>query len=241
MKFGVLAPSTNTIVEPEFADMRPAGVTNHNSRIFTPDANAINNESFMAGTLLIADNVLDAVDSVLTSKPNALVMGMSMVTFYNGLVGAKAFQTKVEDRAGVRLSMGSTATAEALRAIGGIKSISFFSPYFPAANAHVRQFFEESGFEVKRDVALQCPSWTAIAEVSAQRIEDTIFNTLDGDDVDAIVQVGTNLCFAAHAPWLEPRLGKPIVPINTATYWHALRSHGINDKISGFGRLLAEL
>ena len=32
LKFGVLGPSTNTIVQPEFDDMRPAGVTNHYSR-----------------------------------------------------------------------------------------------------------------------------------------------------------------------------------------------------------------
>jgi maleate isomerase len=28
-KFGVIGPSTNTVVQPDFDDMRPAGVTNH--------------------------------------------------------------------------------------------------------------------------------------------------------------------------------------------------------------------
>jgi len=31
-KFAVLAPSTNTSVQPEFDAMRPPGVTNHHSR-----------------------------------------------------------------------------------------------------------------------------------------------------------------------------------------------------------------
>ena len=35
--FGVLGPSTNTIVQPDFDDMRPIGVTNHYSRIYTPN------------------------------------------------------------------------------------------------------------------------------------------------------------------------------------------------------------
>ena len=39
-KFGVMAPSTNTIVQPDFDDMRPVGVTNHYSRIFTPNTKA---------------------------------------------------------------------------------------------------------------------------------------------------------------------------------------------------------
>jgi len=38
----------------------------------------------------------------------------------------------------------------------------------------------------------------------------------------------------------ERWLGKPVIAINTATYWHALRANGINDKIQGFGRLLSE-
>jgi maleate isomerase len=35
-------------------------------------------------------------------------------------------------------------------------------------------------------------------------------------------------------------LRKPIIAINTATYWHALRANGIKDQMEGFGRLLAE-
>jgi len=41
--------------------MRPVGVTNHYSRIFTPNAQAVSNETFMAGTQVIGENVLDAV------------------------------------------------------------------------------------------------------------------------------------------------------------------------------------
>jgi maleate cis-trans isomerase len=32
-------------------------------------------------------------------------------------------------------------------------------------------------------------------------------------------------------------LGKPVIAINTATYWHALRAQGINDKVAGFGHI----
>ena len=37
MKFGVIAPSTNTAVQPEFDAMRPRGVTNHFGRIHIPN------------------------------------------------------------------------------------------------------------------------------------------------------------------------------------------------------------
>ena len=95
------------------------------------------------------------------------------------------------------------------------------------------------GFEVVRDLALQCPSWIAIAEITTETLRQTI-RQLDGDDVDAIVQVGTNLAMARLAPEAERWLGKPVIAINTATYWHALRSMGIMDQMDGFGRLLSE-
>ena len=63
---------------------------------------------------------------------------------------------------------------------------------------------------------------------------------LDGDDVDAIIQVGTNLSMVRLAAAAEMWLGKPVIAINTATWWHALRANGITDKMDGFGRLMAE-
>ena len=46
MKFGVIAPSTNTSVQPEFDSMRPVGVTNHFSRIIIPDDPVHSDEDF---------------------------------------------------------------------------------------------------------------------------------------------------------------------------------------------------
>jgi maleate isomerase len=34
-------------------------------------------------------------------------------------------------------------------------------------------------------------------------------------------------------------LGKPVIAINTATYWHALRAVGLTDRLDGFGTLLS--
>ena len=238
-KFGVLGPSTNTIVQPDFDGMRPMGVTNHYSRIFTPNAQAVSNETFLAGTQVIADNVLAAVDSVMTCNPDYLVMGMSAITFYGGLEGADAFEKRLSDHAGIGVSIGAHSVRDALRAYGGVKRVAFLSPYFPAANTEVRRYLEESGFTVVRDICLECPSWTAIAEVTESQLRARL-RELDGDDVDALLQVGTNLSMAKLAPEAEDWLEKPVIAINTATYWHALRRNDIKDKVQGYGRLLAD-
>jgi maleate isomerase len=238
-KFGVLGPSTNTIVQPDFDAMRPIGVTNHYSRIFTPNADAVSNESFRAATDVIAGNVLDAVRSVMTCAPHYLVMGMSAVTFIDGAKGADNFTRQVEDEAGVKISIGSHASAEALRRYGGVRRIGILSPYWPVMNFEVTRYFTDMGFEVARDICLQCKSWIAIAEQTTETLRKALID-LDGDDIDAIVQVGTNLSMVRLAAAAEIWLDKPIVAINTATYWHALRANGIADQMPGFGRLLAE-
>jgi maleate isomerase len=221
--------------------MRPPGVTNHYSRIFTPNAQAVSNETFMAGTQVIGQNTLDAVRSVMTCSPDYLVMGMSAVTFYGGAAGADEFQSRVEKEAGVSVSIGSHSCTVALKAYGGVRRIAILSPYYPVANAQVAGYFADSGFEIVRDICLQCKSWTAIAEVPPAVLREKLIELNgNGHDVDAIVQVGTNLSMVRLAAAAEIWLGKPVIAINTATYWHALRQNNITDKIPGLGRLLEE-
>jgi maleate isomerase len=236
-KFGVMGPSTNTIVQPDFDMMRPAGVTNHYARIFTPNANAISNETFRAGAEVIAGNTLDAVKSVMTCKPDHLVMGMSAVTFFDGVKGADRFVQQVEEFSGLKISVGSHACTAALNAHGGVKRIAVLSPYWPAMNIEVARYFGDMGFSVVRDIALKRPSWIGIAETTPAQCVAAI-KEIDGDDVDAIVQVGTNLSMVKLAVMAEMWLGKPVIAINTATYWHALRARGIQDKVEGCGTLL---
>ena len=237
--FGVLGPSTNTIVQPDFDDLRPRGVTNHYSRIVVEDAQAISDETFMAGTIEISRNTLDAVRGVLTCNPDYLVMGMSAVTFYGGAQGAQKWRENIEQESGLSLCIGSQSLIEAFNAYGGIKKIAILSPYYPSANQQVAQFMSDHGIETVADTCLRCPSWTSIAQVPTTTLR-TELRKLDGDNVDALVQVGTNLSMVRLAAAAELYLGKPVIAINTATYWNALRQNGITDQIAGFGRLMEE-
>jgi len=135
--FGVIGPSTNTVVQPDFDAMRVPGVTNHYSRIFVTDPVALSDADFMAGTQAISDNTLDAVRSVMTCKPDYLVMGMSAITFYGGVAGGEDFRQRVTGVAGIDVSIGSAALVAALNAFGGIRTVAFVSPYYPVANAEV--------------------------------------------------------------------------------------------------------
>jgi maleate isomerase len=239
-KFGVLAPSTNTSVQPEFDALRPHGVTNHFSRIVIPDSRVTDDRSFMAMMNNIRAALLPALDSVLTCSPDYVVLGMSAETFWDGLGGSNRLKRQLERHARRGVAMGSDACRAALRASGRkIRRLGVITPYMPAGDRQVRRFFTECGFEVVNLLGLKCRSPMRIAHVTKAALRDAILQVNRGR-VDAVVQVGTNLAMAEVAATGEFWLGKPVIAINTAIYWHALRQYGIKDKVYGWGSLLAQ-
>src|SRR5256886_9073086 len=106
-KFGVIAPSTNPPLHPEFEAMRPGGGTNHFGRIDIPNDPIRSDADFNQLMDNIRKEMFRAVDEVMTCEPDYLIMGMSSETFWDGLEGSKQLHQRVEARSGVKVSMGS--------------------------------------------------------------------------------------------------------------------------------------
>ncbi len=167
-----------------------------------------------------------------------MVMGMSAETFWGGVEGNERFEQRVRDLSGLGVTTGATACRDALRGFG-VERISILSPYQPVADENVTRFFEEAGFRVMGFKGLRCPTAPAIAQVpEAQLIE--VLRELDGPEVEAIVQVGTNLSMLRLADEAERWLGKRVLAINAATRGHARRTHGFADTFAGYGSLMRE-
>ena len=238
-KFAVIAPSTNTSVQPEYDDMRPRGVTNHFSRIAIPDTKVTDEASFMEMMENIRGATFEATDVAMSMSPDCMIMGMSAETFWDGAEGAdRLHQRMLERTGGVPVIMGSMALDAAMKAYGNIRKIGIVTPYMPVGDANVRRYFEEQGYEVVNLVGLKSPSPMMIAHEPAQKLKQAAIEVSEG--VDAVIQCGTNLAFAKVAAIAEFWLEKPVIAINTATYWHALRTMGITDQVEGFGALLAD-
>jgi maleate isomerase len=243
-KFGVLAPSTNTSVEPEYAAMQPRGVTNHFSRIIIPDDPVRSDKEFEQLLVNIRSATMDALDGVLTCSPDYIVMGMSAETFWDGAGGAEKLRKKMEKHAKMGVALGSHACETALKTYAQktkkkIKKIAVLTPYMPVGDKNVRRFFTDIGYEVISLIGLKSPSPMLIAHEPPEKLRKAIME-LNGSNPDAIVQVGTNLACVAVAAEAERWLDKPVIAINAATYWYALRQNKIMDRVEGHGRLLAE-
>ncbi|GAB4586552.1 maleate cis-trans isomerase family protein [Nocardia sp. IFM 10818] len=236
--FGVVVPSTNTVVEHDYWRAGLPGIAYRAGSMYIPNPVMGDDADFRALLGQIRASIDTAVRDVLTAEPERLVMGMSAETFWGGVAGNAAFEQRLRDRSGLPITTGASACRAALRELG-CHRIAVFSPYQPIADLEVGRFFTEAGFDVAAITGLRCPSAMDIARVGAERLREVVAE-LDGPDIEAIVQVGTNLSFVALADRLEAELGKPVIAINAATLWHALRDHGFDDRIEGAGLLLRE-
>ncbi|MFI6866065.1 arylmalonate decarboxylase [Nocardia sp. NPDC050406] len=236
-KFGVIAPSTNTIVEPDFYRMGVPGVTSHFSRIHIRDQNMSDDDGMDRLLEQIRAEIVSACERVLTCEPEYMVMGMSAETFWGGVEGNRQFVKQIHDVTGLEVATGAEACRRALELFGA-KRIGVVTPYQPIGDQNVVRFFGELGFEVAAIKGLKCPTAVSIAHVTEDELRAALLEVNDG--VDALIQCGTNLSMVRLADEAERWLGKPVIAINAATWWMALRDNGITDRVEGAGSLLRD-
>jgi len=237
-KFGVIVPSTNTVVEHDMNRVSPRGITFHAGRIYINEESLDSNDAFEDLLEQVRDNISIAIRDAMTCNPDYMVMGMSAETFWGGLEGNEEFERQVKEQSGLGLTTGATATRDALEVFDA-ETIAFVTPYQPVGDKQVRDFYEECGYEVAAVKGLECQSATAIAEVTERELIEAL-REIDSPEVDSLVQVGTNLSMLELADEAERWLDKPVIAINAATLWHALRANGFDDQFEGYGTLLRE-
>ncbi|WP_448212025.1 maleate cis-trans isomerase family protein [Colwellia sp. MEBiC06753] len=242
-KFAVLVPSTNTAVELEYNKMRPEGVVLATRGCVIPPFKVTNEEEFVGMVKAIGDATEQGLRDCFTCRPDHVIFGYSAETFWDGKGRSdrefEKYNNIAKTEAGCEVTFGAQAIMDALKCYPGVKRIGVVSPYMPVGDDQVVKFMSDIGYEVVRIKGHSSPGPVEIAHESFGKTRQLV-KEVDGDDVDLILQAGTNLYFVELAAQLEKELGKPVLAINAITFWHALRTNGINDRIHGFGSLLEE-
>lgn len=224
-RFGVVVPSTNTVFECDLHGFHVASVSHHVARIETPDVEINSDAAFERLIEQSQVAMEEAVDRLVAIRPDRLIFGTSAHSIWNGRAGCQAMREAFAARAGCPVTLGADACIDALNAVGA-RSIAMLTPYASIADTRAKHFFEESGFAVPRIMSMNCATPTQIAAVTSEAMLATV-DRLDGDDVDVILQFGTNLPFARLADTAQQRRGKPVIAVNAAIYRHALRESGL--------------
>lgn len=237
-RIGIVVPSFNTTVQPECEAMRPQGVTNHVARIEMPDGQLTNDADQAAVIRAVGPDLPGALRRIMSAKPSSIAVGISIPTFWYGLAGLNRMRSEMEEMAGVPVILGADAILKALSTLPRVGRIGVLTPYQPNADQKVRSLLEEAGYVVNGVRSLLRPRGSAIAEADASAIENGLAS-LAADGADTLLQVGTNLVCADLVDQLSRNLGRPVIAINVAVYWLALRRAGILDRIDHFGAPLS--
>ncbi len=241
LAFGVTTPSTNTVVQPEYDDMRPAGVTNHIARMVIADNPVTSDADFEKQLEEINLSLEAAVARVMDAKPNAFILGISALSVWGGNIEwGEDLKRRVRKVAGwdIPVTIASDAVVAGLKAHGVKKKIAIMEPYYPCIEPRLRGVLGAHGYEIVRFCHMRGKSPASYSVLTAQNMIKAI-RSIDGDDIEAIVAFGANLPFGKLADEAERWLDKPVLQINATTYWHALRTAGITDKVYGYGSLLS--
>jgi maleate isomerase len=235
-KVAVVVPATNTIVQPEFEAMRPAGVTNHVTRMLLPPRPYDDMEIYKRALANEEGGLEDALKLVLPCEPHVVAHGHSIHSFRGDRARAESEVAKLEAFCGIPFVTPSMAVLKGLEAIGNPRRIAVLTPYWPPADALIAEFFTACGYDVVASHGLKATGPTAVARITRDEIRAG-FVAVDRPDAEVLIHVGTNLPVSAITDEIETAHGKPLIGVNVATYWLALRRLGIRDALPGFGIL----
>ena len=180
-----------------------------------------------------------ACERVLTCEPDYMVMGMSAETFWDGVEGNRAFKQQINDITGLDVATGAEACERALQ-LYGARRIGVVTPYQPIGDENVRQVLRRARLRGRRDQGPQVPDRGRRSRTSP-RPSCATRSSRSTRPTSTRSSSAAPTCAWPSSP-TRPSAGsdKPVIAINAATWWMALRDNGIDDQLHGYGSLLRD-
>lgn len=231
-RIGLLVPSSNTTVEPEFYRALPASVTLHTARLFlteiTPEA-----------ILKMVEDLEQQSRLLASAEVDVIVMGATAPSFLKGAGYDREVMARIEKATGKPATTTSTALLRALRFLDA-KRIVLGSAYTDKVNAIAQGFLEANGLKVVAARGLGMVDNLAVGRLGPESAYELARDAARAD-ADAVVLACTNWRSMDVIERLERELGKPVVSTTQVSVWDALRLIGYRGEIAGYGRLLLTL
>jgi maleate isomerase len=169
-------------------------------------------------------------------SPMWLPTGHSIHSFRGDGDTALREEKRLETLCGIPFVTPSRAVLAGLEAIGRPKKISILTPYWPPADQMIAEFFRACGYDVVSTHGLKSTGPTAVARFTQGEIMKG-FEEVNRSSSEALIHVGTDLPVSHMTQEVESRFAKPMIGVNVATYWLALRRIGIKDLFAWHGSI----
>lgn len=231
-RLGIVVPSVNTVMEPWAQRTVPEGVAVHVARMFIPPATTP--EAFIE---MDRSDGKAAVRQLSSVHPDAVAYGCTASSIVQGLAYDAQLRAEIEEAWRVPATTAAHAIVTAARTLGAAR-VSIVSPYTREVDEAEHRYFASAGLEVVGGACLGIADGFRLAEPEPGALFEL---GMRGCDPSAEVLIMTCLNTRSHTviARLEEALAVPVITSTQATLWHALRLAGIDDRIAGYGRLLA--
>jgi maleate cis-trans isomerase len=235
-RLGILVPSGNIAMEPEFSLITPEGVSCHYHR-YVFKGGASSEEAVK--TLKRAEVfIADAAEVISHVRPSVVAMTGTGTTFISGYGHDQILIKKMKERNGnVPTTTTSTSVIDAFNKLG-IRKVSIAMPYLEDVARAAMKIVEDNGIKVV-DAKWLNKTGRAILELPKEVLYH-LAREVDKPGSEAIFISCTNLHTFEIIDKLERDLQKPVITSNQATIWNMLRLAKINDRIEGYGQLLSK-
>jgi maleate isomerase len=232
-RIGYTSPPLFTEVFPyEFYRIVPDGVTLVLTTVgvIQPDKAQINQAY---------ENTIAAARAIAKSGVDVVVLGGQPINMARGAENADKVIRDLESELKVRVSTSAAAQKKAALTLG-CRKVVIAQPYGPEENARQSGYATSWGCEV-----LSATGWGStladfgsIPRDAALIMGRTLMREHPG--ADAILLPSPNWPTIDAIEPLEQEFGVRVMTASQAAIWDALRLAGIEDRIAGFGRLLAQ-
>ena len=143
-----------------------------------------------------------------------------------------------EIRRGAPYATATTLVSGVVAALNQLeaKKIVIGTPYLDEINIVEKNFFENKGFDVLDIQGLNLGNGIEFGKITPDYIKDFALS-IDQKESEVIFLSCSGIRSLDIIEELEATTGKPVITSNQAQMWYALRTAGVNDKLSGFGRI----
>ena len=229
-RLGLLVLESDQSIEDEFRLLtKVAGVSLYHSRLKNETIITPESLSKMKEQLPLASNLfpkylnLKVIGYGCTS--GSTIIGETIVSDIIGKVHPNVLVTNP-----------MTAAKVALKALN-INCMGLVTPYSPDITKSMEINLKDSGFEVKQVGSFFEEDDKIVGKIDQNSILDATIEIGKNNLCDGVFISCTNLRASPIIEKAEAILNKPVTASNHALAWHMLRLAGINDKISGLGKL----
>jgi maleate isomerase len=214
-RIGLIVPSSNTVMEPDFYQNLPDGWTLHTARMFledvTPETEA----------RMLDEFTLPAARDLKTAQPDVVVFGCTSAGALRGNDYEEQLIAEIEKVTGTPVVSVNKSVRQALRAVEA-KRLVVVTPYIEKLNSRIRASLESEGLQVLNIEGLGIIENTSIARVPGAEIMALARRGVGSLKPDALFVSCTNFPAVNILKDLRAAFPFPVISSNQASLEKAI-------------------